>query len=160
MVTFVAHFWRNIVRYHAPMWIFGYGSLMFDGWESGYGCVRREWASLSGYRRRPRSLPRFREELSTEVDLYRTEHIMRNARCALRAMLQSEWFQYYTELPERENGFGLLLGIYLVDFGGPDPCETAHAIAAFSAQDRCSFSWQFRQVMPVKWAFSVLRRPR
>jgi hypothetical protein len=33
------------------MWIFGYGSLMFDGWESGYGCVRREWASLSGYRR-------------------------------------------------------------------------------------------------------------
>jgi cation transport protein ChaC len=24
---------------------------MFDGWESGYGCVRREWADLAGYRR-------------------------------------------------------------------------------------------------------------
>jgi cation transport protein ChaC len=24
---------------------------MFDGWESGYGCVRREWADLVGYRR-------------------------------------------------------------------------------------------------------------
>jgi cation transport protein ChaC len=33
------------------MWIFGYGSLMFDGWESGYGCARREWADLPGYRR-------------------------------------------------------------------------------------------------------------
>jgi cation transport protein ChaC len=33
------------------MWIFGYGSLMFDGWESGYGCVRRELAELAEYRR-------------------------------------------------------------------------------------------------------------
>lgn len=33
------------------MWIFGYGSLMFDGWESGFGSVRREWADLDGYRR-------------------------------------------------------------------------------------------------------------
>lgn len=33
------------------MWIFGYGSLMFDGWESSKGCIRREWAELAGYRR-------------------------------------------------------------------------------------------------------------
>jgi cation transport protein ChaC len=33
------------------MWIFGYGSLMFDGWESDHGCVGRTWADLAGYRR-------------------------------------------------------------------------------------------------------------
>jgi glutathione-specific gamma-glutamylcyclotransferase len=33
------------------MWIFGYGSLMFDGWESGHCCMRREWADLVKYRR-------------------------------------------------------------------------------------------------------------
>jgi glutathione-specific gamma-glutamylcyclotransferase len=33
------------------MWIFGYGSLMFDGWESDHGCVGRTWADLVGYRR-------------------------------------------------------------------------------------------------------------
>jgi glutathione-specific gamma-glutamylcyclotransferase len=33
------------------MWIFGYGSLMFDGWESDHGCVGRAWADLAGYRR-------------------------------------------------------------------------------------------------------------
>jgi cation transport protein ChaC len=33
------------------MWIFGYGSLMFDGWESDHGCVGRRWADLAGYRR-------------------------------------------------------------------------------------------------------------
>jgi glutathione-specific gamma-glutamylcyclotransferase len=33
------------------MWIFGYGSLMFDGWESDYGCAERTWADLAGYRR-------------------------------------------------------------------------------------------------------------
>src|SRR5215472_13444781 len=33
------------------MWIFGYGSLMFDKWESSYGCLRREWVDLAGYRR-------------------------------------------------------------------------------------------------------------
>jgi glutathione-specific gamma-glutamylcyclotransferase len=33
------------------MWIFGYGSLMFDGWESDHGCVERTWADLAGYRR-------------------------------------------------------------------------------------------------------------
>jgi glutathione-specific gamma-glutamylcyclotransferase len=34
------------------MWIFGYGSLMFDGWESGHGCIERTLADLAGYRRR------------------------------------------------------------------------------------------------------------
>jgi glutathione-specific gamma-glutamylcyclotransferase len=33
------------------MWIFGYGSLMFDGWESDHGCVERRWVDLAGYRR-------------------------------------------------------------------------------------------------------------
>ena len=33
------------------MWIFGYGSLMFDEWESNHGCVGRRWADLAGYRR-------------------------------------------------------------------------------------------------------------
>jgi len=33
------------------MWIFGYGSLMFDDWEKSYGCQRREKASLLGYER-------------------------------------------------------------------------------------------------------------
>src|SRR5262249_44245835 len=33
------------------MWIFGYGSLMLDGWEAAYGCIDRKWAELPGYRR-------------------------------------------------------------------------------------------------------------
>jgi glutathione-specific gamma-glutamylcyclotransferase len=33
------------------MWIFGYGSLMFDGWEAAHGCIDRQWADLPGYRR-------------------------------------------------------------------------------------------------------------
>ncbi len=33
------------------MWIFGYGSLMFDGWEAACGCTGRKWADLPGYRR-------------------------------------------------------------------------------------------------------------
>jgi glutathione-specific gamma-glutamylcyclotransferase len=33
------------------MWIFGYGSLMWDNWESGYGCSRKRIALLNGYRR-------------------------------------------------------------------------------------------------------------
>src|SRR5258708_3380965 len=33
------------------MWIFGYGSLMFDGWEAFCGCIDRKWADLPGYRR-------------------------------------------------------------------------------------------------------------
>ncbi|WP_186308722.1 gamma-glutamylcyclotransferase [Paraburkholderia sp. BCC1885] len=33
------------------MWIFGYGSLMTDGWEGRYGCAQRVVAELHGYRR-------------------------------------------------------------------------------------------------------------
>ena len=33
------------------MWVFGYGSLMWDDWEATRGCVRRARADLSGYRR-------------------------------------------------------------------------------------------------------------
>lgn len=33
------------------MWIFGYGSLMTDGWEARYGCTQRDVAELHGYRR-------------------------------------------------------------------------------------------------------------
>jgi cation transport protein ChaC len=33
------------------MWVFGYGSLMWDGWEKAQGCVRRAKAMLRGYRR-------------------------------------------------------------------------------------------------------------
>jgi len=33
------------------MWIFGYGSLMGDGWEEAFGCLRRTIAVLDGYRR-------------------------------------------------------------------------------------------------------------
>ena len=33
------------------VWIFGYGSLMWDGWEAGFGCTRREQATLTGFRR-------------------------------------------------------------------------------------------------------------
>ena len=31
------------------MWIFGYGSLMWDGWEKSHGCTRRALADLPGY---------------------------------------------------------------------------------------------------------------
>lgn len=34
------------------MWIFGYGSLMWDSWENKFGCTRRVVADLPGYRRR------------------------------------------------------------------------------------------------------------
>ncbi len=33
------------------MWVFGYGSLMWDGWEAQHGCTRKERASLAGFRR-------------------------------------------------------------------------------------------------------------
>lgn len=33
------------------MWVFGYGSLMNDGWEKGYGSTFRGVADLHGYRR-------------------------------------------------------------------------------------------------------------
>lgn len=33
------------------MWIFGYGSLMTDGWEESHGCTRRVVGELHGYRR-------------------------------------------------------------------------------------------------------------
>jgi len=30
-------------------WIFGFGSLMFDRWETAYGCTDRKWADLPGF---------------------------------------------------------------------------------------------------------------
>ena len=33
------------------MWVFGYGSLMGDGWEAGHDCIRRTRAELRGYQR-------------------------------------------------------------------------------------------------------------
>jgi cation transport protein ChaC len=33
------------------MWVFGYGSLMWGGWETQHGCTRRASAELTGYRR-------------------------------------------------------------------------------------------------------------
>ena len=33
------------------MWIFGYGSLMGDGWEEKFRCIRKSIATLQGYRR-------------------------------------------------------------------------------------------------------------
>lgn len=33
------------------MWVFGYGSLMWDGWEGRHNCLQRQVAELHGYRR-------------------------------------------------------------------------------------------------------------
>ena len=33
------------------MWGFGYGSLMWDGWQTEFGCTRTEQATLVGFRR-------------------------------------------------------------------------------------------------------------
>ena len=35
----------------ANVWIFGYGPLMWDGWENAYGCTRRVVADLPDHRR-------------------------------------------------------------------------------------------------------------
>jgi cation transport regulator ChaC len=39
---------ENLARH---MWVFGYGSLMWDGWEKEFGCLRRCVATLEGYGR-------------------------------------------------------------------------------------------------------------
>jgi hypothetical protein len=49
--------------------------------------------------------------------------------------------------------FGLLLGIYLVRFGGPDPCKPRTRSLHFQRKIAALFHADFRQVMPVKWAF-------
>ena len=33
------------------MWVFGYGSLMWDGWQAQHACLRSNKATLPGYRR-------------------------------------------------------------------------------------------------------------
>jgi cation transport regulator ChaC len=33
------------------MWVFGYGSLMWDHWETQFGCLRSLVADLPGYQR-------------------------------------------------------------------------------------------------------------
>lgn len=33
------------------MWVFGYGSLMWDGWEQQHNCLQRQVAELRGHRR-------------------------------------------------------------------------------------------------------------
>lgn len=33
------------------MWVFGYGSLIWDGWEKDFGCVTKIKGKVSGYRR-------------------------------------------------------------------------------------------------------------
>lgn len=33
------------------MWVFGFGSLMTDGWEKDFACIQRVTAELKGYRR-------------------------------------------------------------------------------------------------------------
>lgn len=33
------------------MWVFGFGSLMVDGWEKDFSCIQRVKAELKGYRR-------------------------------------------------------------------------------------------------------------
>jgi glutathione-specific gamma-glutamylcyclotransferase len=35
----------------SDMWLFSYGSLMWDNWELSYGCLRRVVATLPGFRR-------------------------------------------------------------------------------------------------------------
>lgn len=35
----------------ACMWVFGYGSLMWDRWEKNFSCLQRQVAELRGYRR-------------------------------------------------------------------------------------------------------------
>ena len=33
------------------MWVFGYGSLIWDNWETQYGCLRKRKATICGYKR-------------------------------------------------------------------------------------------------------------
>jgi cation transport protein ChaC len=40
-----------ILRGRYSMWIFGYGSLMWDGWQDAFGCVRHETAVLRDFQR-------------------------------------------------------------------------------------------------------------
>jgi glutathione-specific gamma-glutamylcyclotransferase len=42
---------RRCMMEISGMWVFGYGSLMGDGWEVSHGCTRRTRAELRGYQR-------------------------------------------------------------------------------------------------------------
>jgi cation transport protein ChaC len=92
------------------IWIFGYGSLMWDRWEDAHECARRMSATLGGYRR-VFNKPSVRN-WGTKKFPCPTLNLMRSDSSSCRGMafefLENQEEQVLTYLTAREgSGFGL-----------------------------------------------------
>jgi len=71
------------VSRETPMWLFGYGSLMWDGWEDAFGCLYRTPADLEGHARifNKKSLERWGTHALPGLTLNLARHVRPSPAC-------------------------------------------------------------------------------